>query len=189
MTGELCDAFATRAEGVAGLATLMERLLAPANVVFYASRAGFVRPEATAAHAVDIASANWHASAALTGMMKHAALFIDMGSTTTDIIPVAQSMPASRGYTDAERLTQGELVYTGLARTFLMAGPKRVPFAGQWTPLMNEWFASIADVHRILDQLPEGADLMDDGRWARQNQGSVARAAGTHDWTRQRRGE
>ncbi|QBR70061.1 H4MPT-linked C1 transfer pathway protein [Beijerinckiaceae bacterium] len=178
MTGELCDAFATRAEGVAGLATLMERLLAPANVFFYASRAGFVRPEATAAHAVDIASANWHASAALTGMTKHAALFVDMGSTTTDIIPVAQGMPASRGYTDAERLTQGELVYTGLARTFLMAGPKRVPFAGQWTPLMNEWFANTADIYRILDQLPEGADLMDaaDGR-DKTKQASRARLA------------
>lgn len=166
MTGELCDAFATRAEGVAGLATIMERLLAPAKVVFYASRAGFVRHNATAAHAIDIASANWHASAVLTGMTRRGALFVDMGSTTTDIIPIAEGRPASRGYTDAERLAHGELVYTGLTRTFLMAGPKQVPFAGQWTPLMNEWFASTADVHRILDQLPEGADMMEtaDGR-------------------------
>ena len=31
---------------------------------------------------------------------------------------------------------------------------------------MNEWFATMADVHRILGQLPDGADLMDaaDGR-------------------------
>ena len=56
-----------------------------------------------------------------------------------------------------------------------MAGPKLVPFAGRWTPLMNEWFATMADVHRILGQLPEGADVMDaaDGR---EKTGAASRA-------------
>ncbi len=166
MTGELSDAFATRAEGVAGVAAIAERLLAPGRSVFYAARAGFVDAGSASAHAKDIASANWHASAALAAGRVHNALFIDMGSTTTDIIPVAAGRPASSGFDDAGRLAHGELLYTGLARTFLMAGPKLVPFAGQWTPLMNEWFADMADVHRILGSLPEGADMMDpaDGR-------------------------
>jgi (4-(4-[2-(gamma-L-glutamylamino)ethyl]phenoxymethyl)furan-2-yl)methanamine synthase len=166
MTGELCDAFATREEGVAGLAAIMVRLLSPGRAHFYAGRSGFADDSAVADHAIEIASANWHASAALTGMRARAALFIDMGSTTTDIIPVMDGRPASLGYTDAERLAHGELVYSGIARSFLMAGPKLVPFAGRWTPLMNEWFATMADVHRILGQLPEGADVMDaaDGR-------------------------
>ncbi|WP_036264314.1 hydantoinase/oxoprolinase family protein [Methylocapsa aurea] len=166
MTGELCDAFATREEGVVGLAGAAERLLAPGAVWFYAGRSGFVGAPEIAAHASDIASANWHASAALSGHRAPQALFIDMGSSTTDIIPIAGSRPAALGYADAARLGHGELVYTGLVRTFLMAGPKLVPFAGQWTPLMNEWFADMADVHRILGQLPAGADLTDtaDGR-------------------------
>ena len=42
MTGELCDAFATREEGVVGLAAIMARLLAPRRAVFYAGRSGFV---------------------------------------------------------------------------------------------------------------------------------------------------
>jgi len=165
MTGELCDAFATRAEGVKGLAASMTRLLSPARTVFYAGRSGFIDGSEVAGHAIAIASANWHASAALAGKRGNA-LFIDMGSTTTDIIPVAGGRPANLGFTDAERLIHGELVYSGLARSFLMAGPKLVPFAGQWTPLMNEWFATMADVHRILGQLPEDADLMEtaDGR-------------------------
>ncbi|MGH6822959.1 MAG: hydantoinase/oxoprolinase family protein, partial [Methylocella sp.] len=152
MTGELCDAFATREEGVVGLAAIMVRLLSPRRALFYAGRSGFVGGGEAPAHAIEIASANWHASAALTGARTQAALFIDMGSTTTDIIRVADGRPASLGYTDAERLAHGELVYSGLARSFLMAGPKLVPFAGQWTPLMNEWFATMADVHRILGQ-------------------------------------
>jgi (4-(4-[2-(gamma-L-glutamylamino)ethyl]phenoxymethyl)furan-2-yl)methanamine synthase len=166
MTGELCDTFASHENGVAGLAAIMVRLLSPGRALFYAGRSGFANDSEAADHAVEIASANWHASAALTGTRKAAALFIDMGSTTTDLIPVADGRPASLGYTDAERLAHGELVYSGIARSFLMAGPKLVPFAGRWTPLMNEWFATMADVHRILGRLPEGADLMDaaDGR-------------------------
>ncbi len=166
MTGELCDAFASRAEGVAGVANIAERLLAPGRTWFYAGRSGFVDRSGVAAHARDIASANWHASAALTGLRARDALLIDIGSTTTDVIPVAEGRPAAQGYSDAERLAHGELVYAGLIRTFLMAGPKRVPFAGQWTPLMNEWFATTADVYRILGELPEEADMTDaaDGR-------------------------
>jgi probable H4MPT-linked C1 transfer pathway protein len=166
MTGELCDAFATREEGVVGLAAIMARLLSPGRAVFYAGRSGFVAEHDIADQATGIASANWHASAALTGMRAGSALLIDMGSTTTDIIPIMEGRSASLGFTDAERLAHGELVYSGLARSFLMAGPKLVPFAGRWTPLMNEWFATTADVHRILGQLPEGADMMEtaDGR-------------------------
>jgi probable H4MPT-linked C1 transfer pathway protein len=166
MTGELCDAFATRRQGVEGVALVAERLLAPDRALFYAGRSGFVDKTEVATRALDIASANWHASATLAGARISSALFVDMGSTTTDLIPIAKGSPASRGYTDATRLTHGELIYTGLVRTFLMAGPKRVPFAGEWTTLMNEWFATMADVYRILGRLPEDADKMDtsDGR-------------------------
>jgi (4-(4-[2-(gamma-L-glutamylamino)ethyl]phenoxymethyl)furan-2-yl)methanamine synthase len=166
MTGELCDAFATREEGVAKLAAAMIRLLSPRRACFYAGRSGFTDGDEAGRDAAEIASANWHASATLIGMRARAALFVDTGSTTTDIIPIVEGRPASLGYTDAERLAHGELVYSGLTRSFLMAGPKLVPFAGKWTPLMNEWFASMADVHRILGQLPETADMMEaaDGR-------------------------
>jgi (4-(4-[2-(gamma-L-glutamylamino)ethyl]phenoxymethyl)furan-2-yl)methanamine synthase len=166
MTGELCDLFASREEGVARLAAVMASLLAPRRVVFYTARSGFVDKSDILRHAAVIASANWHASAALVAGRTGNALFADAGSTTTDIIPVAQGKLANLGFTDAERLASGELVYTGIARTCLTAGPKLVPFGGRWTPLMNEWFATMADVHRILGQLPESADMMEaaDGR-------------------------
>src|SRR5258708_24202528 len=89
-----------------------------------------------------------------------------MGSTTTDIVPVAGDTVIARGYTDAERLAAGELVYTGLVRGFVMATANRAPFDGTWTTLVNENFANMGDVHRILRRLPEGADQMGtaDGR-------------------------
>lgn len=166
MTGELADTFENRAEGVAALMDCALRELAPAKAVVYAGRAGFIAPEAAPRHVADVASANWHATAALVASTLSDALVMDMGSTTTDIVPVVAGKLAARGYTDAERLASGELVYTGLVRTFLMTMGERAPFAGQWTDLVRENFANMADVQRILGQLPDGADQMTtaDGR-------------------------
>ena len=166
MTGELCDAFPSRREGVAGLAEIAANHLSPAAPSLYAGRAGFVELGEAASHAVDIASANWHASAALLALKLPDALLIDIGSTTTDIIPIVGGRVAAVGYTDAERLATGELIYTGMTRSFVMSLASRAPFRGAWTPLMNEYFASSADVHRILGDLPDGADKMStaDGR-------------------------
>jgi probable H4MPT-linked C1 transfer pathway protein len=166
MTGELSMAFASRAEGVAALAALVVSKLAPAPVRFYAGRAGAASLDAVEACASDIASANWHASAALVGRYFQQALFIDMGSTTTDLIPIRGGAVAARGYTDAERLMSGELVYAGLVRSLVFASARRAPFDGAWTPLMNDDFANMADVRRVLGDLPEGADVQSttDGR-------------------------
>ena len=165
MTAELADTFTSRAEGVERIAALAGHQLGDATLL-YAGRAGFVALGNAGEHVTDIASANWHASAALVARKHQSALFIDMGSTTTDIVPVADGRIIARGYTDAERLAAGELVYTGLVRGFVMATADRAPFAGVWTPLVNENFANMADVHRILGSLPDGADQMatTDGR-------------------------
>jgi probable H4MPT-linked C1 transfer pathway protein len=55
---------------------------------------------------------------------------------------------------------------------------ERAPFAGRWSPLINENFATMADVHRILGQLPDGVDQMatPDGR-AKSIEASRARLA------------
>jgi (4-(4-[2-(gamma-L-glutamylamino)ethyl]phenoxymethyl)furan-2-yl)methanamine synthase len=158
MTGELADTFSSRAEGVEALAALALAALGPFQL--YAGRAGFVSPKEAGRHIVDVASANWHASASMLARVRPAALFIDMGSTTTDLVPIAARKVAARGYTDGERLAAGELVYTGLVRSAAMAIADHAPFAGGWTTLINENFATMADVHRILGSLPEGADLM-----------------------------
>jgi (4-(4-[2-(gamma-L-glutamylamino)ethyl]phenoxymethyl)furan-2-yl)methanamine synthase len=165
MTGELADTFASRTEGVERLAAAAVRAL-PGDPMLYAGRAGFIAPQAAGRHVEDVASANWHATAALLARLQGAALLIDMGSTTTDIVPVAAGAIAARGYTDAERLASGELVYTGLVRSFVMAIAERAPVAGTWTPLVHENFANMADVHRLLESLADGVDQMPtaDGR-------------------------
>lgn len=158
MTGELADTFPSRTQGVASLAQLAARELG--TVTIYAGPAGFVALEDAPAHAAHIASANWHACATLVAHKRDSALLIDLGSTTTDIIPVAGGKVTASGYTDRERLAAGELVYTGLVRGFIMATADRAPLHGSWTPLINENFATMADVHRILGTLPAAVDLM-----------------------------
>ena len=160
MTGELADTFASRADGVGQLTTAAMRMLAPEPVLVYGGRAGFLTPQAAANQVADVASANWYASAQLVAHKQRTALFIDMGSTTTDLVPVIEGVLAVRGYTDAERLASDELVYTGLVRTAVMTVADRAPMAGSWTGLVRETFATMADVYRVLGILPEAADQM-----------------------------
>src|SRR6185503_1671515 len=110
--------------------------------------AGWFTREKAVEKSEAVASANWHATASLTARARQDALFIDMGSTTTDIIPIAGGKVVARGATDAARMQAGELVYTGATRTFLMAVTGRVPFKGAWVPVMAEYFGSMADAHR-----------------------------------------
>lgn len=164
MTGELADVFADRAEGVSALAGFLSERLRPLRL--YGGRAGWLEPARAAQHVTDIASANWHASATLAARAVPDGLLVDIGSTTTDLIPIRTGRVGAAGYTDGERLACGELVYTGLARSFVMALAPRAPFAGSWTTLACEHFATSADVYRVLGELPEEADLMPtaDGR-------------------------
>ena len=162
MTGELTDCFADRRAGVAALSGWAERRLA-GPVRIYAGRSGLVAPEAAAGVFADVASANWHATAALAGRYVPDALLVDLGSTTADLIPIVGGSPAATGYSDAERLETGELVYTGIVRTAVIALSDHAPFAGRRTRLMTETFAHMADVYRILGLLPEGADQQASG--------------------------
>jgi (4-(4-[2-(gamma-L-glutamylamino)ethyl]phenoxymethyl)furan-2-yl)methanamine synthase len=158
MTGELADTFSSREEGVERLAALAEQELGAVSV--YAGPSGCIDAQDAGRRSADIASANWHACATLIARKRTRALFIDLGSTTTDIVPIVDGKLAARGYSDAQRLAAGELVYTGLVRGFVMATANRAPLRGAWTPLVNENFATMADVHRILGALPPGVDLM-----------------------------
>ncbi|NEU12544.1 H4MPT-linked C1 transfer pathway protein [Methylobacterium sp. BTF04] len=157
MTGELTDCFADRADGVAQLSDWAQAHLA-GTVRIYAGRSGLLAAAAARDASADVASANWHATAALVGRHVADALLIDIGSTTADLIPVVSGRPATLGYSDAERLETGELVYSGVVRTHLIGLADQAPFRGRRTRLMAETFATTADIYRITGDLPEGAD-------------------------------
>ena len=157
MTGELSDVFADRAEGVAYLVALV--LKATGNdTFFYGGRASFLDAGQAVARTLDVASANWHASAALVaGHFPHG-LFVDAGTTTTDLIPIKSGAPAALGYTDGKRLAEGELVYTGVVRTPVMAVAQEALFKGRSQLIAAERFATMADVWRLMRALPADVD-------------------------------
>ncbi|MGE0120039.1 MAG: hydantoinase/oxoprolinase family protein [Dongiaceae bacterium] len=162
MTGELVDLFADRAEGVARLSQAMIATFPEDDIRFYAGGRGF----AAADDWRSVASANWHASARFVAARCGSALFMDVGSTTTDIIPIREGRVDAVGYTDDERLASEELVYTGVTRTPVMAVADSVPFGGMRQRLMAEYFSTMADVHRLTGELPDDADQLPtaDGR-------------------------
>jgi (4-(4-[2-(gamma-L-glutamylamino)ethyl]phenoxymethyl)furan-2-yl)methanamine synthase len=158
MTGEMADLFESRTAGVAALVSVMQTKVPDAELLFYAGTRGLVGAEAARRVPMALASANWHATAAWTARRLGEGLLLDIGSTTTDIVALRGGKACAIGTDDATRLVSGELVYTGVVRTPLMALAERVPFGGDWVPLMAEQFATSADVHRLTGQLPESCD-------------------------------
>lgn len=166
MTGELTDVFADRAEGVQRILQTCEAQLRHPQIAIYAHPSRWLR-RTRARHTVSaVASANWSVTATWLGYRLRDALFLDVGSTTTDLIPIVGGKIAARGVSDWERLRHDELVYTGVTRTPVMAMAERVPYQGHWVTPMAEVFATSADVYRVLGLLPEGVDLLPsaDGR-------------------------
>ena len=164
MTGELADLFPDRRRGVCGIADAFAAQLARRRpndrLRFFAGDAGLLpHAEVAAAHRA-IASANWLASAAWCAAAIGDGVLVDIGSTTTDIVPFAGGRIRAVGSSDAERLETGELVYLGMLRTPLMALAQRVPFGGLLRRPMNECFATTADVMRVCGELDEATDML-----------------------------
>lgn len=167
MTGEMVDLFATREQGVHKLAAQLAEALGP-SLKIYAGRSGWVTPSAAQGAWRAIASANWHATASWLASRTGpaGAVLVDIGSTTTDLIPLRDGGVATAAAGDAERLASGELVYYGVVRTPLFALARRVSFGGEEVNVMNEFFATTADVYRLTGELDPAHDLhpsADDG--------------------------
>ncbi|HEY8355292.1 MAG TPA: hydantoinase/oxoprolinase family protein [Methylophilaceae bacterium] len=158
MTAELADVFVNRRHGVNEIAgSMMERL--GSDTRFYAGVHGFVTLEQVDGLYLNIASANWHASIAYLADLLPEGMFVDIGSTTSDLIPFCNGRLLNHGFTDAERMRNGELIYTGVVRTPLMALSPTITFQGLEYHVAAELFATTADVYRITGELMEEEDM------------------------------
>jgi probable H4MPT-linked C1 transfer pathway protein len=157
MTGELCELFPDRQTGVREILSHLAAEL-DTDLRVYMGLRGFADTATAMAEPASVGSMNFLASAALVARSLPDALLIDMGSTTTDIIPIVGGTPCPRGLTDGDRLRSGELVYTGLTRTDVSVVAQRASLGGIEQRLAAGGFANMADVRRILGELPEGVD-------------------------------
>lgn len=154
MTGELCELFQSRADGVGQISQhVAPRLGTQAR--FFMGLKGFGTAAQAAADPDATGSANFLATARLIASKAANALLIDMGSTTTDIV----FCDRPQGLTDAERLQTGELVYTGFTRTPVPSVTTSAPLAGVWQTLARDCFATMADVRRLAGQLADDVDM------------------------------
>ena len=107
------------------------------------------------------ASANWHATLAYAARQLPAGILLDIGGTTTDLLPFHGGRGLARGGDDRERLRRGELLYSGVVRTPVHAIAAALPWRGAWQPLAAERFADVADAYRLLGRLQAHQDVLD----------------------------
>ncbi len=145
ITGELADCYSCKREGLERLMASVRRSFSvPA---YFWGTGGFNWTDP-----LELAAANWSASAAFLGQEEDDCLFVDMGSTTTDITPILSGCAAAAG-TDFLRLAAGELVYMGLLRTRLDAILPMATIAGRSLSLAPELFSIMADARLALGQI------------------------------------
>jgi (4-(4-[2-(gamma-L-glutamylamino)ethyl]phenoxymethyl)furan-2-yl)methanamine synthase len=153
MTAELSDVFATKRDGVTFILESI-RSCFPDLAIYVLNLSGQFMPVCEAlAHPLDCAATNWLASAQWVARKFPECLMVDVGSTTTDILPILDGKLNVVGRTDMARLTSGELVFTGILRTNLAAIVQTVPVAGRRCRVASEYFAVSGDVHLVLGHL------------------------------------
>jgi probable H4MPT-linked C1 transfer pathway protein len=159
MTGELCDCFETKRQGVHAILDAVERIARGRRVRVWRNEGRFGTVAEARAAPLSVAAANWLTVAYLAG--RHAssgpALLVDVGSTTADVVPLQDGRPIPTGRTDPERLRSQELVYTGARRT---------PLCALLGTGAAEFFATTLDAYLVLGETPEvpGDNDTADGR-------------------------
>jgi len=167
MSGELADCFGTKLEGIRSIVGSVQEVYPDA--IFYGIDGTFHKKPVP-----QLAAANWLAAADLLRMRYPQAVLLDIGSTTTDIIPLNR-FGELLGLTDLGRLQSGYLLYTGLLRTPLSTQLPSVRVRGVETPTCAEQFAISADAHLVLGHITPGTYSCDTTDRGEKNVGAALR--------------
>jgi probable H4MPT-linked C1 transfer pathway protein len=153
ITGELADAFTSKKEGICSIAAAVNSVFAkPCYLNVYGELTQGIAEEDAHLYA----ASNWAASAAFLATSVKDCIFTDVGSTTSDIIPIKNGKSIARTM-DFDRLGQYELIYTGVLRTNIATILRVVNLSGKKYKLSTELFSITADVHCVLGNI-DGAD-------------------------------
>jgi probable H4MPT-linked C1 transfer pathway protein len=160
MTAELCDCYLTKAVGVKAVLDAALEGLPGRDIRVWGIEGEFHTVEDVRRTPQVAAAANWLALATLAARVfpEQAGILIDIGTTTTDLIPLGSGQVCARGRTDTERLQTGELVYAGVRRTPVCALASELSVGGIPTGLAAEIFASTLDVYLILGDIEPEPD-------------------------------
>lgn len=171
MTGEMADCFFSRREGVAAILDGLTGVIPEHQCQIYAVGGHWLNVQQSKQRPWDVAASNWHAlvSWLLTQRqwsVDRCSAVLDIGSTTVDIIPIADNQIATEAKTDRDRMQLGQLVYTGMERTPIHAIVSHLSVDGVRCPVMAERFATSVDIHLVLRTTSEEPNNCDtaDGR-------------------------
>lgn len=145
ITGELADCFTDKEEGLSYIINAVNNAFKDA---YFLDSSGVFSKK----NRKSLAAANWMASALFIAMEYRDCIFLDIGSTTTDIIPIKNGDPLA-SKTDFERLKRGELVYSGALRTNIAALLRNANFDGEKSRVSSELFAITADAYLLLGMI------------------------------------
>lgn len=153
MTAELVDAYDTKKDGVLDVVKKCEETFT--CPIAYVGVDGMLSKAEIEETPLKAAAANWIATAQIATLISDNCIFIDTGSTTTDIIPIKEGRECAIGKSDFTRSATGELVYTGTLRTNLASFLDKVELNGKMYRVASELFAQTADVYMVLDLIGE----------------------------------
>ena len=172
MTGELCDCFSSKSEGVrhilAAVESATESRRTRPDLRVWTTGCELITVDDARERPLPTAAANW--LALVTWVARESrdteGVVVDVGSTTTDIVAFrgGEALPAGRD--DTSRLASGELIYAGCRRTPVCAVIDRIDLRGARHTVAAELFATMLDVYLTLGVTPQSDDDRDtaDGR-------------------------
>ncbi len=155
MTAELSDIFETKREGVTDILDCLTKAFTGIQMLVLDTDGNLRTIDSARSEPLKIAAANWAATGWMVAQKIQNGIVVDVGSTTTSIIPILEGKVAAAGKTDLDKLINGELVYTGSLRTNIATIVKFVPLKGSMSRVSSELFAQSGDVHLLLNNISE----------------------------------
>jgi probable H4MPT-linked C1 transfer pathway protein len=153
MTAELSDVYQTKREGVKHILSCVKEAFSNVPIYVLNTDASVVSLEEALMEPLGVAAANWAATGWLVAQYFENGVVVDVGSTSTSIIPIVNGKIATQGKSDLDKLICGELVYTGSLRTNLAAITQTIPVKNAVASVSSELFALSGDVHLILGNI------------------------------------
>ena len=147
MTAQLCDCFRTKSEGILHICSTVKSFFE--NARFFSAEGNFASAREVSEQPMRFDATNWLASAKFIAKAFKNAIFVDVGSTTTDIIPIVNGK-VKAAKTDFERLKRKELIYEGVLRTNVSFLLREVSIEGEKIGVSSEIFAITADAYLAL---------------------------------------
>lgn len=153
ITAELSDAYMTKKEGINHVLDSITEVFRYEPTFVLDVDANLLEIEDARRNSLMVSSANWVATGWLISQINRNCIIIDVGSTTTSMIPIINGKISTEGKTDLEKLQKGELIYSGSLRTNIATIVNAIPIRGNMTRVSSELFSQSGDIHLLLDNI------------------------------------